>query len=88
MPKTVFFEEKDNFWQLKKICQVFGNFFTFKWQFSGGSGALLTKLGPNLPALPHLSDLSLDIQDSGIQMINFNLTGLKIFLSRCAHMYK
>ena len=24
-------------------CQVFGNFLTFKWQFSGGSGSYLTR---------------------------------------------
>ena len=31
-----FFEKNENFWQFKKKkCQVFGNFLTFKWQFSG-----------------------------------------------------
>jgi len=45
MPKTFFFFKKiakdcekmtifDNFFGKK--CQVFGNFLTFKWQFSGG----------------------------------------------------
>ena len=30
--------KNDNFWQFFwKECQVFGNFLTFKWQFSGGS---------------------------------------------------
>ena len=34
-----FLKKKENFWQFFwKICQVFGNFLTFKWQFSGGSG--------------------------------------------------
>ena len=32
-------EKKGNFWQLcSKECKVFGNFLTFKWQFSRGSG--------------------------------------------------
>ena len=30
--------QNENFWQvLKKKCQVFGDFLTVKWQFSGGS---------------------------------------------------
>jgi len=29
-----------SFWQVfEKKCQVFGNFLTFNWQFSGGSGS-------------------------------------------------
>ena len=33
-----FKENNDKFWQFCwKKCQVFGNFLTFKWQFSGGS---------------------------------------------------
>ena len=33
-----FFEKNENFWQFFwKKCQVFGNFWTVKWQFSGGS---------------------------------------------------
>ena len=33
-----FVEKNENFWHLKKKSQVFGNFLTVKWQFSGGSG--------------------------------------------------
>ena len=34
-----FFEKNENFWQFFwKKCQVFGNFLTVKWQFSGGLG--------------------------------------------------
>ena len=34
-----FFEKNENFMQFfKKFFQVFGNFLTFKWQFSGGPG--------------------------------------------------
>jgi len=36
--KRQFFEKNDNFWQLKKKGQFFGHFFTFKCQFSRGSG--------------------------------------------------
>ena len=40
---AIFVEKNDNFCQLKKKNQVFGNFLTFNWQFSGGSG--LEELG-------------------------------------------
>ena len=30
--------KKDNFWQFFLITSGFGNFLTFRWQFSGGSG--------------------------------------------------
>ena len=41
LPLALFFL-KDNFWQFFwKKCQVFGNFLTVKWQFSGGSGGAL-----------------------------------------------
>jgi len=40
-----FFLTKDNFWQLKS--QVFGNFMTVKWQFSGGSGSRITSANNN-----------------------------------------
>ena len=34
-----FFFFNENFWQFFwKKCKIFGNFLTFKWQFSGGSG--------------------------------------------------
>ena len=34
-----FLEKNDNFWNFfVKKSQVFVNFFTVKWQFSGGSG--------------------------------------------------
>ena len=34
-----FLEKNENFWQFFwKKCQVFDNFLTVKWQFSGGSG--------------------------------------------------
>ena len=37
-------EKKYNFWQfLWKKSQVFGNFLTFKWQFSGGSGPIISR---------------------------------------------
>ena len=29
-----------------KKCQVFGNFWTFKWQFSGGSGSIYNSFIP------------------------------------------
>ena len=32
-----FFFKNDNFRQFKKKSQVFGNFLTFKWEFSVGS---------------------------------------------------
>ena len=39
------FKIKGNFWQFfLKICQVFGNFLTVKWQFSGGSNLNYTSL--------------------------------------------
>ena len=34
-----FVEKNENFWQFfAEKCQVFGNFLTVKWQFSGGAG--------------------------------------------------
>ena len=54
MPKTCHFKKlakivkKDNFFQLFwKKCQVFVNFLTFKWQFSGGSGQQDFVCSPN-----------------------------------------
>ena len=68
---TFFFNcQKKNYWQklsfLKK-CQVIGNFLTFKWQFSGGSGinmcillkTTLTRLvGSGLVSLTNLTLLT------------------------------
>ena len=36
-----------HFWQffLKKKSQIFGNFLTVKWQFSGGSGSERHQVG-------------------------------------------
>ena len=37
-----FFGKNVNFWQFfEKKSQVFGNFLTFKWQFSGGSDSYI-----------------------------------------------
>ena len=38
LPKIVFFFLNIPFFAIKKKSQVFGNFLTFKWQFSRGSG--------------------------------------------------
>jgi len=38
LPLAILLTKNDNFCQFKKKCQVFGNFFTVKCQFSGGSG--------------------------------------------------
>jgi len=40
LPKIYFFQKNENFWQFFFLqnCQVFGNFLTVNWQFSGGSG--------------------------------------------------
>ena len=40
-----FFEKKVEVWLFKKKSQVFGNFLTVKWQFSGGSDS-----EPNVPS--------------------------------------
>ena len=38
LPFGNFWEKNGNFWQfLRKKWQFSGNFWTFKWQFSGGS---------------------------------------------------
>ena len=51
-----FFEKNDNFWNINsKKYQVFDNFLTFKWQFSGGSGLPLVRLTVSTSARISLS---------------------------------
>ena len=50
--------KNDNFYLFFFLCQVFGNFLTFKWLFSGGSGTDKLNDLKKPYILCHFSDLS------------------------------
>ena len=75
--------KKCHFWQffLKK-CQVFGNFLTFKWPFSGGSGI---HIGDGLQYLGSEWPIT-SLNNKSHKMFHFDFNKL-VFLSRMSHSY-